>query len=214
MATGQLADYAIGAYAKMGGFAEAQLPTVIAIAMAESGGVPTKHNSVPPDDSYGLMQINMIGALGPARRRTFGISSNAQLFDPETNMRAAYIVSSHGTNFSPWSTYTTTDPKVSYKRFLAEASGPHSVAAAGQPGAVVTQAAADVSGATGISAAANALGSTITKIGSNIAMVLLIVLFLAIGIMLITKTSPAKVVSDVSPLGAVAKTLSYQGKHG
>lgn len=77
---------------------------MVGIAYAESGGDPTKHNNKPPDDSYGLWQINMLGKMGPARRRLFGISSNDQLFDPATNARAAKkIYDTQGLN--AWSTY-------------------------------------------------------------------------------------------------------------
>lgn len=77
---------------------------MVGIAYAESGGDPNSHNSKPPDDSYGLWQINMLGSLGPARRKQFGISANTQLFDPQTNAHAAYVVyKSQGLN--AWTTY-------------------------------------------------------------------------------------------------------------
>jgi hypothetical protein len=77
---------------------------MVGIAYAESGGNPNAHNSKPPDDSYGLWQINMIGKLGAPRRKQFGITSNAQLLDPATNAKAAYIVfKSQG--LDAWSTY-------------------------------------------------------------------------------------------------------------
>lgn len=61
---------------------------MVACALGESGGDTRAHNTRPPDNSYGLWQINMYGALGPARRREFGLTSNDQLFDPATNARA------------------------------------------------------------------------------------------------------------------------------
>lgn len=63
-----------------------------AIALRESGGNPNAHNPVPPDDSYGLWQINMIGDLGRARLQQFGLQNKEQLYDPLTNARAAYII--------------------------------------------------------------------------------------------------------------------------
>ena len=46
----------------------------------------------------------MIDRLGPERRRQFGISSNAALFDPTTNAKAARLVYlSQG--FGAWSVY-------------------------------------------------------------------------------------------------------------
>ena len=84
-----------------------------AIAMAESGGDPKQRNPIPPDNSYGLWQINMLGSMGPARRKSFGIISNSQLYDPVTNAKAAKkILDSQG--LKAWSTYT--DGK--YKKFM------------------------------------------------------------------------------------------------
>lgn len=85
-----------------------------AIAMAESGGRPEAHNPNPPDDSYGLWQINMLGAMGPERRAAFGLSSNRDLFDPLTNAKAAVAVSAGGKNKVPWSTFTNG----AYEKFL------------------------------------------------------------------------------------------------
>lgn len=77
-----------------------------AVAMAESGGNPNAHNSKPPDDSYGLWQINMIGSLGPSRRKAYGLSADSDLYNPQTNAKVMAKVSSSGGNFSAWSTYT------------------------------------------------------------------------------------------------------------
>ena len=63
-----------------------------AIAMKESGGNPGAYNGTPPDDSYGLWQINMYGNLGPARMAQFGLTDKTQLFDPATNASAAYSI--------------------------------------------------------------------------------------------------------------------------
>lgn len=65
-----------------------------AIALRESAGIPTAFNGnkATGDASYGLMQINMIGALGVARLKQFNITHPDQLFDPDTNMRAAGII--------------------------------------------------------------------------------------------------------------------------
>ncbi|MGI5224302.1 D-alanyl-D-alanine carboxypeptidase family protein [Actinoallomurus sp. CA-142502] len=88
------------------GFRGSALATAVAVALAESGGDPHAHNAVPPDDSYGLWQVNMIGSLGPDRRRAFHLKSDAALFDPAVNARAAWSISGQGTSFQPWSTYT------------------------------------------------------------------------------------------------------------
>lgn len=76
-----------------------------AIAMAESSGNPRAHNATPPDDSYGLWQINMYGSLGPSRRQSYGLSGNDALYDPATNARVMYAISGGGKNWAPWSTY-------------------------------------------------------------------------------------------------------------
>lgn len=60
-----------------------------AVGMAESTGNSGVRNNNPKtgDDSYGLWQINMIGDLGPARLRQFGLRNAEDLKDPETNAR-------------------------------------------------------------------------------------------------------------------------------
>lgn len=78
--------------AVQGGFDPKDAPLVAKIAMGESSGDPTAFNGVGRDQSYGLMQINMLGDMGPERRAQFGISSNEELNDPLTNMKAAYAI--------------------------------------------------------------------------------------------------------------------------
>jgi len=79
--------------ARQAGFDPQDSPTIAAIALAESGGNPNAHNPRYPDNSYGLMQVNMLDEpgymLGAERRKRYGLSSNEQLKDPLTNMRAA-----------------------------------------------------------------------------------------------------------------------------
>lgn len=91
------------------GFRGSAAQTMYGIVMAESGGSATAHNNNAStgDDSYGLAQINMLGGMGPERRKQFGLSSNADLFDPLTNLKVAYALSGGGKNFSPWTTYTS-----------------------------------------------------------------------------------------------------------
>ena len=61
------------------------------IAMAESGGNP---NAISPTADYGLWQIN---------------ASNGSLatLDPFANAKSAIILSGNGTNWGPWTTYTS-----------------------------------------------------------------------------------------------------------
>lgn len=101
----------IATVARKAGVPAGQIPTAVAIALAESGddsgGETTAHNSRPPDDSYGLWQINMYGPLGPDRRAKLNMERNTQLFEPNANARAMMLISNNGTNWRPWSTYTS-----------------------------------------------------------------------------------------------------------
>ena len=97
------------------GFPEEDIPTMVGIAGGESSYNPRAHNpnAYTGDNSYGLFQINMLGAMGPERRRQFGIESNEQLFDPVTNVRAAKeIYDSQG--LGAWSVYNNN----AYQNFL------------------------------------------------------------------------------------------------
>jgi hypothetical protein len=61
------------------------------IAMAESGGNP---NAISPTDDYGLWQINISnGALAT--------------LNPLQNAKSAVTLSDNGTNWDPWTTYTS-----------------------------------------------------------------------------------------------------------
>jgi Lysozyme like domain len=112
-----------------------------AIAMAESGGNARAHNPNPPDNSYGLFQVNMIGDLGPARRREFGLGSNNDLYNPSVNARVAYVLSGGGHNFGPWTTFTSG----AYRQYMGESganvrNAPANSGTATTTGASVSQA--------------------------------------------------------------------------
>lgn len=107
-----LSDVAI-ARAALSVFTAADAVVAVAIALAESGGDPEAHNPVPPDDSWGLWQINMRGALGPDRRAKLGLTRNAELTDPATNARAAALIKRES-GWGAWSTYLHSD----HVRFL------------------------------------------------------------------------------------------------
>lgn len=102
------------------GFRGDALRKARAIVLAESGGRATAHNpnASTGDNSYGLFQINMLGAMGPERRRQFGLRSNEELFDPVKNARIAFQMSRGGKDWSPWSTYKSG----AYKQFLSAKS--------------------------------------------------------------------------------------------
>lgn len=104
--------------ARSAGFSDQEVPVMVAIAMAESGGRADAHNDNrnTGDDSYGLWQINMIDRLGPERRRQFRIAANQSLFDPNTNaMAARQIRQSQG--LGAWSVYRSG----AYKKYLPAA---------------------------------------------------------------------------------------------
>lgn len=94
------------ARARRGGFQGEEAAIAAAVAMAESGGNPLAHNpnAQTGDNSYGLWQVNMLGGMGPERRKEFGLRANEELFDPDVNARAAkQIRDSQG--FGAWSVY-------------------------------------------------------------------------------------------------------------
>lgn len=121
----QMKDRAIYDYAVQAGFSTSkkingntEAVVAVAIALAESGGRTDAHNDKPPDDSYGLWQINMIGGLGPEREERYN-TSRRTLFNGPENARVAYLVfKDAGNSFRPWSTYTSG----SYLRFLNRAN--------------------------------------------------------------------------------------------
>jgi hypothetical protein len=103
----QLSDAQIAAYARQAGFKGTALVIAVAVAIEESGGNTHAHNPHGLDNSYGLWQINMLGAMGPDRRKKYGLKSNEDLFNPATNARVAYSMSNGGKNWVPWTTYTS-----------------------------------------------------------------------------------------------------------
>jgi hypothetical protein len=97
------------------GVAAEKIPTMTAIALAESSGRPQAFNPTGLDKSYGLFQINMYGGLGPARMKQFGLKDEKDLFNPEVNVGAAKKIS-ESQGLGAWSAYTSG----AYKRFLTE----------------------------------------------------------------------------------------------
>jgi len=113
------------------GFKGQDANTMAAIALAESSGNPGAHNrnAGTGDNSYGLAQINMLGSMGPARLKQFGLQRNEQLLDPQTNFKAAKQVRD-SSGFGAWSTYGSSK----YKQFLPQVQK----AAAGLPSTPAT----------------------------------------------------------------------------
>jgi len=62
------------------------------IATAESGGNP---RAISPTSDYGLWQINSSNAPG------------SEMLNPYANVREAIALSGNGTNWSPWTTFTS-----------------------------------------------------------------------------------------------------------
>jgi hypothetical protein len=107
-ATGSLAGEDVARMAYRAGFRGEDLVKVVAISKRESNWRPSAFNgnAGTGDRSYGLMQINMIGDLGPARLRQFGLSTNEQLLDPQTNLDAAFrMYSDSGGSLNAWGGY-------------------------------------------------------------------------------------------------------------
>lgn len=154
------------------------LNTMIGIAYAESGGDPNAHNGQGRDDSYGLWQINMKGAMGPARRKAFGIATNTALYDPATNAKAAYSVyKSQGLN--AWTTYTS-GRYLNYMDTTTTAEGGNK-----NPVTTVTDAASAVPNA--INSSINAFGSTVFKGLSNIAGIAIAIVCVVLGIVILMR---------------------------
>jgi len=90
------------------GFEGKALKTAWAVAMRESRGHPTSHNTNAStgDNSYGLFQINMIGSMGVDRLAKFkdkiGITKLADLLDPVANAKAAYYMTDGGKDWGSW----------------------------------------------------------------------------------------------------------------
>lgn len=90
------------------GFHGTDLIKAVAIAGRESSYNPYAYNGnlSTKDQSYGLMQINMLGNMGPDRRKRYGLATNDELFDINTNMRVAYAMNQEtGGDFHPWGGY-------------------------------------------------------------------------------------------------------------
>ena len=93
------------------GFRGKGLSTAFAVALAESGGMSRAYNGVGRDESYGVFQINMTNKdpkspnMGKNRLKQFGIKNNDALYNPNTNLKAAYQVSNKGTWWKQWATY-------------------------------------------------------------------------------------------------------------
>lgn len=105
-------------YARQAGFDPASAVIAVSVGMAESGLVTDSRGDVGRQGAYwgpsvGLMQIRTVKSqTGTGKDRDI-----SRLDDPLQNMIAAYDISSHGKDFSPWTTYE--DGK--FRQFLGQA---------------------------------------------------------------------------------------------
>jgi hypothetical protein len=86
------------------GFKGQSLKEAWAIAKKESNGRPFAFNgnTETGDSSYGIFQINMIGALGPDRRNRYDLNHNSDLFNPVLNAQIAFRMSKGGEDWRAW----------------------------------------------------------------------------------------------------------------
>jgi len=183
----------IGQFAANAGFSGDDIKIAVAVALAESGGNTTAHNIKPPDDSYGLWQINMYRDLGPARRKQFGLKSNDDLFDPATNARVAHGIKT-GSGWNAWTTYTSG----AYKQHLDEVSTLD----------VIKQGIADASGYTSIANAINSVGTNLFNGIASIVGIIVALVLLALGVMILARESkPVKQITNAVVGGAVKKVV-------
>jgi hypothetical protein len=192
----------IATLAQQAGFPTKEINTAVGVAMAESGGNPGAHNSKPPDDSYGLWQINMLGALGPDRRKRFGISKNEQLFDPAINAKAAHIIWKDS-GWNAWTTYTS-------GKYKGGAFNPNGAPAidAGKVGDAV----GELNPLAGVPAAINAFGTTVFKGFANMQGIAIGIALLVVGvILLVISGKTAKKIGgaavDIIPGGAALRKV-------
>lgn len=119
-----LSDEQLAAVAARAGFAGEALVTMIAIALAESGGDPDNIGDETITTStwgpsVGLAQIRSL-------RAHFGrglVRDADRLDEADFNMRSAYAISSGGTNWRPWSAWTSGKYRGFLERARAAAAG-------------------------------------------------------------------------------------------
>lgn len=184
------------------GFTGNDVNIAVAVALAESGGDPGAHNTKPPDDSYGLWQINMYKDMGPERRKWFGISSNTDLFLPATNAKAAKIIY----NKQGWADGWTTYKNGKYKDYMDGTSYPTPVTGAipDTPGKVGTpeqvgKDTEDTSLGGMIRSGIDSVGQNIFKATSNLTAIVVAVVVIVLGVVLLAR--------DVIPYGKAFKAL-------
>jgi len=129
----QLTGEEVARFAYNAGFRGEDLVRVVAIAKRESSWQTGAYNPdrSTGDDSYGLMQINMLGALEAERLQkfsSFGVTRKEDLYDPEKNMQAAYsMYLARDRSLYDWGEYkgeeNTYNTDISGARAVVESAG-------------------------------------------------------------------------------------------
>lgn len=78
-----------------------ELDTLDRVVYRESSCQASATNLVPPDQSYGLMQINLIDSLWPDRQQRCSLNAPDDLLDPATNLRCGLILWQRS-GWAPW----------------------------------------------------------------------------------------------------------------
>lgn len=148
-----LSDQQLAQYAYNAGFRGASLNTAVAVALAESHGDPSQVGDVGLQTgtwgpSVGLWQIRSLNPGHGTAAEQAERNQTANL-DPATNAANAYQISNQGTNFNPWSTYTSG----AYHQFLNRASTAANQVTSGTGAATGTGATNGSGAATGSGAA-------------------------------------------------------------
>jgi hypothetical protein len=107
---GMLSDTQVVAAAVQAGWNASQIPTLLRIIHAESGNCPNIYNggscggAAPAGSSqaFGLTQIHPVNWCSLGNRLIGRCFTPADLADPVMNLKAALLLSSNGTDFSPW----------------------------------------------------------------------------------------------------------------
>jgi len=117
-----LSDTAIAQFARGAGFSGDGLVWSIAVALAESGGNPAARGANGPTDGCpngsidrGLWQINTCW---------HSEWTDAQCYDPATCAKAAFAISTRGTDWTPWSTFQDGSATALLPRARAAAAPP------------------------------------------------------------------------------------------
>ncbi len=185
----------IRAVASEAGFSGTDLDIAVAVALAESGGDRMAHNSTPPDNSFGLWQINMLGAMGPDRRKRFKLKSNGDLYDARTNARVAKAIHAEQGWARGWTTYSSGK----YKKFMVEGeSGNAQPTGSAMPSV-------DTSWSGKLQSGLNSIGENVFKAGANIGGLSAAIALGVLGVVILSRGAIAKAIPVGKKIGKVAK---------